>query len=239
MNEKSQESIEINQQSMTIMDEVSQNWQNELGQMEHLVTGMNGMNTNIQDINKIINVINDISYQTNLLALNASIEAARAGESGKGFAVVAAEIRQLAEQSKTSTQEIEAIIARIQGQSTQMVQQTTDSLAGGEKQSRLIERAISASGQVFKRSNELIEGVTTIQEATQEIVTIQQVVLENLETISASTEENAAGTQEVSANAEEVLATMEEFIGHVGELRTISDGLRELTNQFEVEESSN
>ena len=239
MNEKSQESIEINQQSMTIMDEVSQNWQNELGQMEHLVTGMNGMNTNIQDINKIINVINDISYQTNLLALNASIEAARAGESGKGFAVVAAEIRQLAEQSKTSTQEIEAIIARIQGQSTQMVQQTTDSLAGGEKQSRLIERAISASGQVFKRNNELIEGVTTIQEATQEIVTIQQVVLENLETISASTEENAAGTQEVSANAEEVLATMEEFIGHVGKLRTISDGLRELTNQFEVEESSN
>lgn len=234
MGEQSQASLEINQESMTIMSEVDDNWQAELTHMSQIMHNMNGMNTSIQDINKIINVINDISYQTNLLALNASIEAARAGEFGRGFSVVATEIRQLAEQSKNSTEEIESIVNKIQNQSMQMVNQTSQALAGGEKQSNLIERAITSSDEVFKRSNALIAGVTEIQEATNQIVTIQDSVLENLENISASTEENAAGTQEVSANAEEVLATMEEFIGHVAELRTISEGLQTLTDQFEV-----
>ncbi|MHC5269533.1 methyl-accepting chemotaxis protein [Enterococcus sp. LJL98] len=234
MSEQSQESLNMNQQSMEVMDAVNHNWESELSQMATLMTGMSGMNTNIQDINQIIHVINDISYQTNLLALNASIEAARAGEFGRGFSVVATEIRQLAEKSKRSTEEIETIIAQIQAQSNQMVQQTSQSLEGGKKQSQLIEQAISSSLEVFKRSQLLISGVEAIQQATNRIVTIQQVALENLETISASTEENAAGTQEVSANAEEVLATMEEFIGHVAELRTIAEGLQKLTNQFQI-----
>lgn len=234
MNEQSQESITINQQSMEIMDQVNINWNSELTHMGELMDNMSGMNHNIQNINKIINVINDISYQTNLLALNASIEAARAGESGKGFAVVATEIRQLAEQSKNSTIEIESIIDKIQAQSNQMVQQTSQSLSGGERQSQLIQDAIVSSLEVFKRNNTLITGVEQIQEAMERMIGIQQIVSENLENISASTEENAAGTQEVSANAEEVLATMEEFIGHVDELRTISVGLKQLTDQFEM-----
>lgn len=234
MDGQSQESLTMNQESRNMMDEVHTNWETEMQKMSILGKSMGQMNLNIQDITKIINVINDISYQTNLLALNASIEAARAGESGKGFAVVATEIRQLAEQSKTSTLEIEAIVSTIQQQSKEMVDQTTASVAGGTRQSDLINQAIDSSLEVFQRSSDLIAGVKEVQQETNEIVLIQKTVLENLESISASTEENAAGTQEVSANSEEVLASMEEFIGHVGELQTIADGLKKLTNQFTV-----
>ncbi len=234
MNEEAKQSSEINQENMNTMDKVNSSWSEELSAMEKLMHSVEEMNTNVQDITKIINVINEISRQTNLLALNASIEAASAGEAGKGFSVVAAEIRKLAEQSAASTKEIEDIIANIQAQSSGMVDQTNASLEGGQKQSKLIQDAIKSTMEVFKRNQSMANGISNVEQASGNIESVQNQVLEGLESISASTQENAAGTEEVSANSEEVLATMDEFTQHVSDLRDISATLKEETDKFKL-----
>lgn len=64
-------------------------------------------------IGTVVSLISDIAKQTNLLALNATIEAARAGDAGKGFAVVAGEVKALARQTATATEEIGQQIAEM------------------------------------------------------------------------------------------------------------------------------
>jgi methyl-accepting chemotaxis protein len=74
------------------------------------------------EIGEVIKVITTIAQQTNLLALNATIEAARAGQAGKGFAVVANEVKELAKQTATSTEDIGKRIAAIQSDTSSAVE---------------------------------------------------------------------------------------------------------------------
>src|SRR3954451_2927057 len=75
---------------------------------------MNQLGAAAMEIGKVTETITEISSQTNLLALNAAIEAARAGSAGKGFAVVANEIKELAQQTATATEDIKGRIGGVQ-----------------------------------------------------------------------------------------------------------------------------
>tara|TARA_R110001592_G_scaffold169679_3_gene406298 strand:- start:369 stop:2075 length:1707 start_codon:yes stop_codon:yes gene_type:complete len=71
------------------------------------------LDTAAKSMGGIVDAISEITGQINLLALNATIESARAGEAGKGFAVVANEVKNLANQARRATEQIEEEIGNM------------------------------------------------------------------------------------------------------------------------------
>jgi len=169
----------------------------------------------VEDIGRIVDVIDEIAEQTNLLALNAAIEAARAGEHGLGFAVVADEVRKLAERSARSTREIADLIAGIQKESQSAVKLM-------ERSTSLVERGVEMSRQVGE-SLRTIEGhvvevdryAREVGAATQEQSRGSSQIAKAAENLREITHEISSAADEQAMAAEQIVRTMERMRGQL------------------------
>jgi len=151
-----------------------------------------------EEIGKILNVIDDITDQTTLLALNAAILASQAREHGKGFSVVADEIKDLAERTAFSTQEIDALIQSVRQEVKDAVEAMQDGLVSVEEGLRLSQEASDALRKILESSKKSSEMAAAIERSTSEQAKAARLVSESIEKVRAMVGQIAKATSEQS-----------------------------------------
>ncbi len=150
------------------------------------------------EIGKILNVIDEITDQTTLLALNAAILAAQAGEHGKGFSVVADEIKDLAERTAFSTQEIASLIQAVQQEVRSSVEAMHEGLRSVEEGFKLSREAGDSLRKILDSSKKSSEMALSIERSTTEQSKAAKLVTEAMERVRNMTDQIAKATSEES-----------------------------------------
>lgn len=194
-----QSAAEVSALGATATEATIQKMQQIREQMESAGETVVRLSEHAAAIEQIIGLVQDLAEQSNLLAVNASIEAARAGDQGRGFAVVAHEIKALADQSKSATEQVRDILQETRKWVSAVVMAT-------EQGTKAVESGVEQSSRAADSIRELSRGVLTASQAAtvidssaaQQFVGVEQVCTA-MAGIEQALAQNVAGTAQLEA----------------------------------------
>jgi len=151
----------------------------------------------VMQISTVTEIISKISSQANLAALNASIEASKAGEKGKGFALVADEIRSLADQSRDSLEQVNAIVSELINHANENVGASQNMADAQERQARKISQAGEIVASLEQELEQICYAISGIASETAEWETEQEVIDTDIVSLPQAAEEKAANNKQI------------------------------------------
>lgn len=172
---------------------------------QEVTASMSRLQEKTKAVDEFTSIIYNISNQTKMLALNASIESARAGEAGRGFAVVADQIRQLAEQTRTSTEEITRIVSELNENADEVMGSVQNSVEATESQNQKIAEAAEAFETLLNNMSVLIKDIDEIDQRIYGLTDSNNKLVDNIMQLSAATEEVTASADQVKEMSESSL----------------------------------
>jgi methyl-accepting chemotaxis protein len=235
-------SRDASERGLAAANEAIRGMQNIKDSVEATAAVVNRLGKRSQEIGQILKVIDEVTDQTSLLALNAAILAAQAGEHGKGFAVVAEEIKDLAERTAASTQEITSLIASVQEETAESVQAMGRGLQAVEAGVSLVNVTSEVLEQVAESSRQSAEMARAIEKTTGEqakgvsqITETSISIAEQIEQIANALQEQRRGSERIAQAAERMrditrqvkTATLEQTTGS----RQIANAVESVTVQ--------
>ena len=219
--EKSTSSARGNvQNGASVVDSTVNDIRSLTSDIESVSSAVTELAAQTESIGAVLDVIRGIAEQTNLLALNAAIEAARAGEQGRGFAVVADEVRTLASRTGQSTDEIQAMIEKLQSNAKSAVDAVKVSQSASTK---TVDNAIQAN-QNLQEADRLM---TEIADMSSEIARATEQQAE------AATEANMR-INALSGAADSSLRTADELAAASQALRASCLAIMDIANRFKL-----
>ena len=189
----SRQAFELASQGSTVVSDMRENMMIMREKIVAIAEQILNLSEQTSQIATVTNLVSDFANETKMLAMNAAVEAVRAGEFGKGFSVVAMEIRKLADQSKGSTERINALVSDIQKSTNSTVMVT-------EEGSRAVEQVVKLVQATEETFTEIVASINSSTESSQQIslnvkqqaAAIKQIV-EAMNTLNTGAKETANG----------------------------------------------
>jgi methyl-accepting chemotaxis protein len=214
------------------------------GAVTRIEERLGSFSTVLKEIGGVSTTIETIARQTRLLSLNAGIEAARAGEAGRGFAVVAAEVKSLAEETRSATERIGNILKSLGAQIEALIKESSEATRHA---SRAGEGAKKVHGVILKAD----EAFNTVGREIDSIAQSAAVNLKSCETTLVQLEGLAEGISLSSVNlkqadkrVEGLLTLSETLIEYIAAsgieysdtplIRAVVDTAKRISSEFEA-----
>ncbi|SER16080.1 methyl-accepting chemotaxis protein [Natrinema salaciae] len=201
------------------------------------VAEIEALESEMAQVDELVEFISEVAEETNLLALNANIEASRDGTDSEGFSVVANEVKELSAKTKETADDIEDRLERIQTQTEQAVDVVTTTRERVAENRDVIEGTVESLEEIADYAQETNTGVQEISAATEEQAASTETVVTIVDEAATISAETTAETETVAAAAEEQTTALSEVTTSASDLATQASRLSETLDRFELDES--